>query len=128
MHFLWCSLILVVGFLAPGITSFGSSPSSSRSTVHNRQAVGDAVAMADKLIAHFNTRVPNSDLASTLVRRLLSIGCDMAIEDSCGSTTADISQSKAFAVDFTSACRTAITDLAITTSSEASQAQQFCSA
>jgi hypothetical protein len=70
---LWCGFLLVFGFLVQGITALVPPPTLSShlvvpgSTLHERQVVGDAVAMANKLIAHYNARVSGSDLGETLV-------------------------------------------------------------
>ncbi|KAK4443095.1 hypothetical protein QBC34DRAFT_443607 [Podospora aff. communis PSN243] len=118
--FMWCSLLLVFGFLAQGIAALAPPP-VQHSAIHNRQVVGNAVSMADKLISHFNGVAANSDLAESLIRSILDIGCDLAIEDECGETVTDIAQSKAFAVEFTTSCRTVITSLVIASSPENSQ-------
>lgn len=80
--------------------------------LHDRQVLGDAIALAKKLIAHFKAHVPESDLADILVESLFEIGCDI-IESKAALALTDILLSKAFAVEFTAACRVAVTDLVI---------------
>ena len=107
------------GFLFQGTTAMRLP--RGEETLQQRQVNGNVVAIADRLVGHYNTQVPNSDLGETLVRGLLDIGCDLMESGQGSAAVTDLGLAKTFAVDFTTACRTALTDLPIANSLEMRQ-------
>jgi len=127
LNMFWGVLFLVFGFLAQGNAAAAAEPPTDAADAgedlrHYRPVHDDAVALANKLARQYNMQVPGGakpTLGDTLVRVLLDIGCDLHINKGCRSPIIkDIDRSRAFAVEFTTNCRTAILDLAISTAPE----------
>lgn len=110
ISFMWCTMLLVFGFFAQGITAL-STPASSRQ-MRRQEGLPDAIALAEGLVANFETYLPGSELAENLVTTVLAKGCTLMTDVATGTFT-NPETSRTFATDFSTQCKQAINELVV---------------